>query len=176
MFDEVFTVVKQSKVLVLTFLPLCLLATLFPPFIWGREVFQDGSISYTTVELPANSLPFKKYTFLFGDSKQKLFSGVFSWDDIDGKRSLPTYVTAHRRLLVSELVLEYVLALIAAAFLASMFSIAKNSRQRARLADPASRNSHPESKSYVSQPSEPRASERQTIEESQRIRTPRPQP
>src|SRR5687768_4375002 len=108
---------QKSKVIGITFFGLCLLATLFPPFLWGEELFQhqDASFEYKLKLSQSGGLPVKKYAFLFGDSKQNLYSGFWSWNEQEWK-SKPIYVTAQRRLLGSELVLEYVLAFIVAAF------------------------------------------------------------
>ncbi|HUS11040.1 MAG TPA: hypothetical protein VMZ30_11280 [Pyrinomonadaceae bacterium] len=106
---------KTSGLLVVIFFGLCLLATLFPPFLWGEELFQQEDISfeYKLQLSQSGGLPVKKYAFLFGASKQRLYSGVWLWNESEG-RSGPFYLAVQRRLLVSELLLEYVLAFIIA--------------------------------------------------------------
>jgi hypothetical protein len=115
---------KRFKVIGIAFFGLCLLATLFPPFIWGEELFQeqDASLTYKLELSQSGGLPLKKYAFLFGDSKQKLYSGLWFWNEQE-KESKPLYVSAQRRLLVSELLLEYVLAFIIAFISAFMIPL-----------------------------------------------------
>jgi len=117
---------RISKVLLIAvFFGLSLVATLFPPFLWGEELFQE-EISYERkIQLSqSGGLPAKRYAFLFGDSKQKLYSGVWLWNESE-KRSKPFYIAVQRKLLVSELILEYVIALILAALLAFLVSAAR---------------------------------------------------
>lgn len=119
---------KFSKLFVPIFFGLSVVATIFPPFVWGEDLFKEVESTEVKMYLSQEGgLPIKKYAFLFGDSKQKFYSGVWFWNENE-KRSQPFYVTAQRRLLVAELLLEYVLALILASFAAFAMSIKRSTR------------------------------------------------
>ncbi len=116
---------KKSKVIATIFLGLCLVATLFPPFVWGEDLFkQVESAEYKVYLSQGGGLPIKRYAFLFGDSQKQFYSGIWFWNEQE-RESKPFYVTAQRRLLVSELVLEYVLAFIIASFSAFLMPLVR---------------------------------------------------
>lgn len=96
----------MPRVLAIMFLLFCLAATLFPPFIWGEELLK-GPEARLNLSQSGVGLPIKKYAFLFGDSKQRFNSGLWRWDN-EQKQSVPIHVTLQRRLLLPELILEYV--------------------------------------------------------------------
>lgn len=93
------------------FLVLAGAATLYPPFSWSREL--------TRVEQRGITVPIKRYAFIFGNS-QATFT---RWDSDRQGRSFPVPITLSRRLIVSELVLEYVGALLLALLVALFWPV-----------------------------------------------------
>jgi len=86
----------KHKLFLITFLALAFLATLFPPFYWEPERRGPDAVEYAASDVPP------KYALIFDDAtKEKSPDG---W----------TTVTFTRKLIVSELVAEYILALLVA--------------------------------------------------------------
>jgi hypothetical protein len=104
----------KHKLLLLLFLILVIPATLFPPFNWGEERLQTESEKRERLQWGQNVitaqefLPIKRYAFLFGAS-----IGQFSSSD-SGTGPIETSITLRRKMIVSELLLEYLLAFILA--------------------------------------------------------------
>lgn len=100
----------KYRSLILAFLLLASLATLFPPFHWGEEKLRTeaerrrriGGVRISEV------LPIKKYAFLFGDSKREFQIG---WD---AEKNIPVRLTLERSMITTELLLEYFLAFVLA--------------------------------------------------------------
>jgi len=122
---------RNARIVAFTFLLLSMIATMFPPFIWGEELLKDQGVR-VRVSLRGVDLPVKSYAFLFGDSKQKFDSGLWGWDETK-QEPRKTLITLQRNLLLPELMLEYVLALIVAllgAFCASQQGAIASIRER----------------------------------------------
>lgn len=85
--------------LVLIFLILAGVATLFPPFHWEAEAGKPIPVS---IEEP------RKYAFILGESTQQKFS--YEFDGSDSSEA----VTFRRSLNVTELILEYIIAFVVA--------------------------------------------------------------
>jgi hypothetical protein len=103
----------------LTLAVLMTAATLFPPFNWGEE-------RLTTVgerALFRETLPVKGYAFIFGASS-RIVSLPWGWDE-QQRRSVPRRPRLQRHLITSELLLEYVLILIASAVVSQFASGAR---------------------------------------------------
>ncbi len=106
----------RSPVFKLTFLSLVTAATLFPPFNWGQEWLTTEAERRLIMRHPwmYERLPIKTYAFLFGNSK-KAFLVNWGWDSYK-QESIPIFRALERRLNTTELLLEYVLALVVAVF------------------------------------------------------------
>jgi hypothetical protein len=97
---------------ILTFLILAVIATLFPPYHWGPEQLQteqERSRFRRQHSSLYDQLPIKRYAFLFGSSSRTFLE--WTWD---GTRSIQAPIILQRRLIRSELLLEYVLCALAA--------------------------------------------------------------
>lgn len=111
------TIMRFNKFVAIVFLLLAGLITLFPPYSYGEE--RMGSEAertqfidpYLTQLRVKDVLPIKDRSSLFGDIKRDM---VVAFGNKDKK---PIHMTLERKLLWSDLVLQYILALVLAGFL-----------------------------------------------------------
>ena len=98
----------NRRVASLAFVLLATIATLFPPFHWGEEQLQterERGVFRRFHSNMAEQIPIKSYSFLFGSSSRAFVE--WAWD---GRQSIQEPIVLRRRLVASELVLEYVLS------------------------------------------------------------------
>lgn len=101
------------KTTTLFFLFAAIPITLFPPFNWGEERLQTESERHYTIRWGTdfksyqNILPLKKRAFLFGETKQQ-----FKIKQPDSEAE--TEIALDRKLIVGDLILEYVFAVLLA--------------------------------------------------------------
>ena len=135
------------KYVALIFLLLASIVTIYPPYRWGEErLGTEGErrrpIARGSSERVTDALPIKQYDFLFGDSK-KQFQVGWEWDDV-AKRNAPIYLTLERRLITTELILEYLLALILSCTVSLVLTIIQTRRTSRQISQqklkPARRN------------------------------------
>jgi hypothetical protein len=107
---ESYSMIK-FKPFLLMFLVLVFLATLFPPYKWGEERVADVGGTY--------ALPVKRYAFILGDSTRQFDKFDISLRDANdnGSRSVGP-LTLQRSLIISDLILEYVIAFLIALMVA----------------------------------------------------------
>lgn len=97
--------VLKTRVFQVVFLALVVVATLFPPFNWGEErLGTERERHLLRRDTPGlyQAIPIKEYSFLFADSKKEFFN-----------QSL------QRRVILPELMLEYLLAFVVAVLIGS---------------------------------------------------------
>lgn len=101
----------KSNIFISVFLCLLVIATIYPPFIWGEERLRTSEERYELKHYSReayDALPLKKYDFLFSSSKQQFQFG-WGWNEYK-KESYPFILSLQRRLDFSELALEYILS------------------------------------------------------------------
>jgi len=110
--------VTKLSLLSLIFFGIAALATLFPPYSYGEDRLssQAGGVALYRLGLdPHEILPIKKRAFLFGQAKRKL---VVAWDwDYQKKQSTRIEMLLDRKLLWSDLILEYLFAFLVGALI-----------------------------------------------------------
>jgi hypothetical protein len=116
---------QNLKSTLLVFVLLAAAATLFPPYHWGEEKLQttkerDSYIGAGSNVLLSEVLPIKQYDFLFNPSRKQFQLG-WGWDSRQGK-SVQIRPALERNLIISELCLEYALAMCAAYILSLALS------------------------------------------------------
>lgn len=97
--------VLKTKFFQAVFLALVAVATLFPPFNWGEErLGTERERKLLQRDNPGlyQAIPIKEYSFLFADSEEVFFNE-----------------SLHRRVILPELMLEYLLAFIVAVSIGS---------------------------------------------------------
>lgn len=102
----------NRSVAVLTFLILASAATLYPPYHWSPERVQtEQERSLFRRQHPSlyERLPIKQYAFLFGSSSAMFLE--WTWN---GTQSIQAPIALQRRLISSELLLEYILCALVA--------------------------------------------------------------
>ena len=102
----------NRPVAVLTFLILASAVTLYPPYHWSPErvqTEQERSIFRRQHPSLYDRLPIKQYAFLFGSSSATFLE--WTWN---GAQSIQAPIALQRRLITSELMLEYVLCALVA--------------------------------------------------------------
>lgn len=117
----------KARVLVFAFLALALGITLFPPFVWGEVECRENHSEYGATRgrmiflgCRTGQFPTKRHAFLFGN-EIGWFQPEYWSTNAAGRsvlKSTGSGVNLHRRLLVGELVLEYIVALLFASMLA----------------------------------------------------------
>jgi hypothetical protein len=96
---------QTNKIIIILFLGLLIIATLFPPYEWKHDkegvtysYYGDYAGSSGISYYSYHSTPYKTYSLLFGKNREKFFS------DITKKNE-----NFSRSLIVSELIVEYLL-------------------------------------------------------------------
>jgi hypothetical protein len=113
----------KSNTFIFILLFLIIVATLYPPFIWGEEKLRTSNERYDLQDSSPkayDALPLKKYDFLFSSSKRQ-FQFDWGWNQYK-KESYPIILSLQRRLDFSELALEYVLCVLFAIIINYSFS------------------------------------------------------
>lgn len=95
---------QDKNIFIFIFCSLSIIATLFPPCNWGDEKLQTKQERMYYREL---DLPIKEYSFIFSDNK-KIFELGWGWDNIQQK-SVRNKYTLHRKIIFSELIVQYIL-------------------------------------------------------------------
>lgn len=80
--------------------------TLYPPFYWTNDRLEQRRVPVKFIE---GTLPLKQRAFLFGDAQADFSNSIRADESYSGRP-----VMLHRRLAVSDLALEYVVAVIVA--------------------------------------------------------------
>jgi hypothetical protein len=106
------SVYNKDKLPIIIFLVLILFITLFPPFSWGDERLiteKERNKYYNDYRKQAYEIfPIKQYDFIFSNSKKEITSdNIWGWEDY---KSVKAKFLLSRHLIISELIINYLLA------------------------------------------------------------------
>ncbi len=118
------SVFNKDKITITIFLVLSLFITLFPPFSWGDERLateKERNKTYNNKKA-IDILPIKQYDFIFNSSKKEFSFGWswienprkyigYRWESTGGK-SVEIKASLSRHIIISELLINYLLAFI----------------------------------------------------------------
>ena len=105
------------------FLILAIVITLYPPYQWDTKKFNDEYerlVFLNKYNINGDNIPFKSYDLLFSNHKRV----GWGWDSINGK-SILIDVPLERNIIITELILEYLLAGFLAFFVQIIITFAK---------------------------------------------------